>query len=246
MGQDINGGLLPPVFFGTEVTRANAIPGHLDTCLGVSRIGKWVNTSMLAWLMNPSSDFPITELLARAHSGDSSAFNQVYEAIYQELRRLARARRRKHLAPGETLNTTALVHETYLKLCRSPHPSFTDREHFLAVAATAMRQILVDEARRRLRAKRGGGAAHAPLDNAIGDDRDLERDAETMLTVHEALRRLGQSNPRLEKVIEFRFFGGMTESEAATVLGLTERTIRRDWVKARAWLRLHLEAETPE
>jgi len=195
--------------------------------------------------MNASSDFPITELLARAQAGDSSAFDSVYEAIYEELRRLARARRRKQLAPGDTLNTTALVHETYLKLCRSPHPSFADREHFLAVAATAMRQILVDEARRRLRAKRGGGAAHDPIDESMGDERELQRDAETMLTVHEALRRLGESNPRLEKVIEYRFFGGMTESEAASVLDLTERTIRRDWVKARAWLRLHLEAEPP-
>ncbi len=201
---------------------------------------------MLGMVMKTSSDVPITELLARAHSGDSKAFDSVYEAIYGELRRLARARRRKHLAPGETLNTTALVHETYLKLCRSPHPSFADREHFLAVAATAMRQILVDEARRRLRAKRGGGAGHDPIDDAVVDDRELQRDAESMLTVHEALRRLGQSNPRLEKVIEYRFFGGMTESEAAAVLDLTERTIRRDWVKARAWLRLHLEEGPPE
>lgn len=201
---------------------------------------------MLAMVMNTSSDVPITELLARAHSGDSKALDSVYEAIYGELRRLARARRRKHLAPGATMNTTALVHETYLKLCRSPHSSFADREHFLAVAATAMRQILVDEARRRLRAKRGGGAAHDPIDEGVADNPKLERDAESMLTVHEALRRLGQSNPRLEKVIEYRFFGGMTESEAAAVLDLTERTIRRDWVKARAWLRLHLEAGLPE
>lgn len=191
--------------------------------------------------MNTSSDFPITELLARAHAGDSSAFDQVYGAIYEELRRLARARRRKQLARGETLNTTALVHETYLKLCRAPHPSFADREHFLAVAATAMRQILVDEARWRLRAKRGGGAIHESIEDGACAVGDLERDATTMLTVHTALQRLGESNPRLEKVIEYRFFGGMTEAEAATVLDLTERTIRRDWVKARAWLRLHLD-----
>ena len=192
--------------------------------------------------MNDSSDVPITELLARARAGDSSAFNQVYSAIYDELRRLARARRRKQFSIGETLNTTALVHETYLKLCKIPHPSFTDREHFLAVAATAMRQILVDEARRRLRAKRGGGARHEPIDEGAVDDVAVVRDAATVLTVHDSLKELGQSNPRLEKVIEFRFFGGMTEREAATALDLTERTIRRDWVKARAWLRLHLEA----
>lgn len=188
-----------------------------------------------------SPDVPITELLARVRAGDSAAFGQVYSAIYEELRRLARARRRKQFSFGETMNTTALVHETYLKLCRVPHPSFKDREHFMAVAATAMRQILVDEARRRLRAKRGGGAEHEPIDDVAGEDALVARDATTVIAVHDALKSLGESNPRLEKVIEFRFFGGLTETEAAAVLDLTERTIRRDWVKARAWLRLHLD-----
>ncbi|RLE27666.1 MAG: RNA polymerase subunit sigma-70 [Acidobacteria bacterium] len=194
---------------------------------------------------NGSSDIPITELLVRVRAGDSDAFAQVYSAIYEELRRLARARRRKQFSFGETMNTTALVHETYLKLCQVPHPSYKDREHFLAVAATAMRQILVDEARRRLRAKRGGGAEHQPLDNVVAEDSSVARDSTLVLTVHDALKSLGESNPRLEKVIEYRFFGGMTEAEAASVLDLTERTIRRDWVKARAWLRLHLEELLP-
>jgi len=194
---------------------------------------------------NGSSDIPITELLVRVRAGDSDAFAQVYSAIYEELRRLARARRRKQFSFGETMNTTALVHETYLKLCQVPHPSYKDREHFLAVAATAMRQILVDEARRRLRAKRGGGAEHEPLDNVVAEDSSVARDSTLVLTVHDALKSLGESNPRLEKVIEYRFFGGMTEAEAASVLDLTERTIRRDWVKARAWLRLHLEELLP-
>jgi len=189
-----------------------------------------------------STDVPITELLMRVREGDSAAFAQVYSAIYDELRRLARARRQKQFSFGETMNTTALVHETYLKLCRIPHPSFDNREHFMAVAATAMRQILVDEARRRLRIKRGGGAEHESIDNLAEQDAVVARDAATVLTVHDALKSLGESNPRLEKVIEYRFFGGMTEAEAAAVLDLTERTIRRDWVKARAWLRLHLEA----
>lgn len=196
--------------------------------------------------MSGADDVPITELLAQARAGDSSAFDQVYSAIYDELRRLARARRRKQLAAGETLNTTALVHETYLKLCKIQHPSFSDREHFLAVAATAMRQILVDEARRRLRAKRGGGAHHEPIDEGLANAVEVRRDATVVLAVHDALKELGRTNPRLEKVIEYRFFGGMTEQEAAIALELTERTIRRDWVKARAWLRLHLEATASE
>ena len=195
--------------------------------------------------MNHAADLPITELLARARAGDSSAFDKVYSAIYDELRRLARARRRKQFSVGDTLNTTALVHETYLKLCKVPHPSFTDREHFLAVAATAMRQILVDGARRRLRAKRGGGVHHEPIDEGLVDDATVVRDATTVLMIHDALKELRQSNPRLEKVIEYRFFGGMTEKETATAMDLTERTIRRDWVKARAWLRLHLEVPPP-
>jgi RNA polymerase sigma factor (TIGR02999 family) len=197
---------------------------------------------MLVLMMDGPPGIPITELLAQARDGDSSAFDQVYSAIYEELRRLARARRRKQLVSGETLNTTALVHETYLKLCKVSHHSYSDREHFLAVAATAMRQILVDESRHRLRAKRGGGARHESIDEGSVEKEAVYRDAETVLTVNEALEQLGHSNPRLEKVIEHRFFGGMTERESAVALGVTERTIRRDWVKARAWLRLHLEA----
>jgi RNA polymerase sigma factor (TIGR02999 family) len=199
---------------------------------------------MLDLSMGESPEVPITELLAQARAGDSRAFDQVCSAIYDQLRRLASARRRKQLSSGETLNTTALVHETYLKLCKIPHPSFADREHFLAVAATAMRQFLVDESRRRLRAKRGGGARHESIDDVMVEGEAVTHDAATVLTVHEALKRLRQSNPRLEKVIEYRFFGGMTEREAAVALDLTERTIRRDWVKARAWLRMHLEEPT--
>lgn len=191
--------------------------------------------------MTGEADLPITELLARAREGDASAFDRVYSTIYDELRRLARSRRRSRPAAGETLNTTALVHETYLKLCRNPPPSFNDREHFLAVAATAMRQILVDEARRRLRLKRGGGADHEPLDEGRIDHAAVARDAATVLAVHDALAELGRNNPRLEKVIEYRFFGGLTEREAAAALDLTPRTIRRDWVKARAWLQMHLQ-----
>ena len=196
----------------------------------------------MAEAVTNSSDVQIAELFERVRAGDSDAFSQAYEAIYHELRRLARAKRRKQVSSGETMNTTALVHETYLKLCRIPHPSFKDREHFMAVAATAMRQILVDEARRRLRIKRGGGAEHQPVDDVMVGEALVVGDATTVLTIHDALKSLGELNPRLEKVIEYRFFGGMTEVEAAAVLDLTERTIRRDWVKARAWLRLHLEA----
>ncbi len=187
-------------------------------------------------------DAPITELLERARRGDGEAFDRVFSAVYEELRRLARARRRRQSSLANTLDTTALVHEVYLRLCQLPHPEFRGREHFLAVAALAMRQILVDEARHRLRARRGGGVRPEPLEVAeAAGDAAVDRDATTMLDVHRALEQLGRDNPRLEKIIVYRFFGGMTEPEAAVALGLTDRTIRRDWVKARAWLRHHLE-----
>lgn len=187
---------------------------------------------------------PITELLDRARAGDGAALDGVFVAVYDELRRLARARRRRQGRLGQTMNTTALVHEAYLRLCRIPNPEFNDREHFLAVAASAMRKILVDEARRRLRQRRGGGAEHRTLDE--GEVAAVARDAESLLAVNDALDRLRDANPRLERVIVCRFFGGMTEIETAAALDCTDRTIRRDWVKARAWLRLHLESPAPQ
>jgi RNA polymerase sigma factor (TIGR02999 family) len=194
-----------------------------------------------------SANAPITELLERARQGDGEAFDRVFAAVYEELRRLARARRRRQSSLSNTLDTTALVHEVYLRLCQLPHPEFRGREHFLAVAALAMRQILVDEARRRLRVRRGGGARPEPLESvdeaAAGAGADAaDRDAATVLDVHRALEALGRDDPRLEKVIVYRFFGGMTEPETAVALGLTDRTIRRDWIKARAWLRHHLDS----
>jgi len=169
--------------------------------------------------------------------------DHVFAAVYEELRRIARARRRRQGRMAGTIDTTALVHEAYLRLCRTPRPEFRDREHFLAVAASAMRMILVDEARRRLRARRGGGAEHRTLrEDSVAD---VERDAETVIAVHDALDLLRDSNPRLERVIVCRFFGGMTEAETAIALDCTDRTIRREWVKARAWLRHHLEAPSP-
>lgn len=186
-----------------------------------------------------ADDPPVTELLTRARAGDSAALDQAFAAVYEELRRLARARRRQQSLLAGTLDTTALVHEAYLKLCRIPHPDFRGREHFLAVAASAMRQILVDGARRRLRVRRGGGAVHSAVD--LDRLAAQERDAESVLAVHGALERLARVDARLERVIVFRFFGGMTESEAAAALDCSDRTIRRDWIRARAWLRLHLE-----
>ena len=161
--------------------------------------------------------------------------------VYRELRAIAH----RHLgvpphARGRdpTLSTTALVHEAYLKLAADPHRKWHDRTHFLALAAVAMRQILVDRARARATLKRGGAFAHVTLDaDAIaGEDRP-----EALLALDQALDRLASLAPRLARVVELRFYGGLTEDEIAAILGVTTRTVQRDWAKARMLLRRALE-----
>jgi RNA polymerase sigma factor (TIGR02999 family) len=156
--------------------------------------------------------------------------------MYQDLRRIAR-RERQRVRAGATLQTTALIHEAYLKL--EHLASFNDHEHFLRACALAMRHILVNHARDRMAGKRGGGAANIPLDDApeISGAPD-----EMILKINDALLGLAQLSPRLAQVVECRFFAGYDDAETARALGLTDRTVRRDWVKARAWLRRELGA----
>lgn len=187
-----------------------------------------------------AEDRPITELLARASDGDENAFDEVFEVVYTELRRLARGQRRRQLRPGDTISTTALVHEAYLKLIPGTASGFTNREHFMAVAAKAMRQILVDAARRRNRQKRGGGVIIESLEADVVED-PMVQEAATLLAIDEALDGLKSTDERLHKIIECQFFGGMTQAEIARLLHRSERSIRRDWIKAKAWLRLHLD-----
>lgn len=156
--------------------------------------------------------------------------------FYADVRKLAR-RERHRVGAGDTLQTTALVHEAYLKLLRSP--SFNDRAHFLRAAALAMRHVLVNYARESVAAKRGGGAVVESLSEAheIG----IENDA-SLIDIHEAMERLAHLDPRLAQVVECRFFAGYNEQDTALALGITDRTVRRDWVKARAWLRRELDS----
>lgn len=178
----------------------------------------------------------ITQLLQRHADGDARALDQLLPLVYTELRQLARLQRRR-VADGEgTLNTTALAHEAYLRLVKSDG-QYAHRGQFFAVMAVAMRQLLVDDARRRRRVKRGGGAAIVEL----GDhDLAVEPQTELILAVDEALGRLDQLNPRLRAVVECRFFLGLDEQETAHALEVTDRTVRRDWTKARAWLQVEL------
>ena len=173
-----------------------------------------------------------TDLLLRAGGGQASAVESMFPLVYDELRRLAS----QHLAreaTGRTLTTTELVHEAYLKLIDQTRVEWNGRAHFLGVAAIAMRRILVDRARTRRRLKRGGPNVAIPLESV-----DLSTDdrADLVVALDEALDRLAKLDERQARVVECRFFGGMTEDETAEVLGISVRTAKRDWAKARSWL----------
>jgi RNA polymerase sigma factor (TIGR02999 family) len=182
----------------------------------------------------------ITELLADLRAGRREAFDQILPLVYHELRHAAR--RELAARPSDTLSTTALVHELYLKFSHARRAEWQNRAHFLSVAAVAMRHILVDRARRRVAEKRGGAHRTVTLDDALVA---VDNNAESLLELHEALDHLATLDQRLARVVECRFFGGMTEQETAEALGITERTVRRDWVKARALLIHFLGAEDP-
>lgn len=173
----------------------------------------------------------LSALLAAARTGDAEAFSQAFEAAYAELRRLAQ-RQLRALRPGETLATTALVHEAFLKLVRRP-VALEDQTHFFALAARAMRQILVDYARERRSLKRGGDRRQTTLDDG---SLSAEAIAEEMLGIDQALTRLEAVDEDLARLVEWRFFAGMTEEEIAAARGVAARTVRRDWQKARAFL----------
>ena len=174
----------------------------------------------------------VTGLLLAWRAGEVDASGQLFPLVYEELRRIAH-RQIGRERPGHTLDTTALVHEVYLKLVDQTRVQWADRSHFFAVATQAMRRILVDYARQYCSDKRGGGAIRVSLDDAnpAAEDR-----AELLLAVDDALAELGKLDERLSRVVECRFFGGLTEEETAEVLGVTARTVRRDWLKAKGWL----------
>jgi RNA polymerase sigma factor (TIGR02999 family) len=191
----------------------------------------------------PPSDPPadpgeVTRLLHLARDGDREALDRLVPLVYQDLRRMAH-RQLDREGGGHTLQTTGLLHEAYLKLAGSGGgaANAANRAHFLAIAARAMRQVLVDYARRRKAAKRGGGIIYATLGDAA---EPVDAPLEDLLALNEALDQL---EPRQRQVIECRFFGGMEEADIATALGVSERTVRRDWVKARAWLQRALGGE---
>ena len=174
----------------------------------------------------------VTRLLDDVREGDRGAFDRLFPLVYGELRKVA-ARRLAGARRDHTLAPTAVVHEAYLKMVDQEGVPWQSRAHFFAIAARAMRQILIDHARRRQAIKRGGDLHPTTLgEKPLG----LEIPIEEMLALDEALDRLEELDPRLRRVVEMRFFGGLQEKEVAEVLGVTTRTIQRDWTKARAWL----------
>src|SRR5262245_21659214 len=175
----------------------------------------------------------LTELLQAIQSGDGEAVDQVFVLTYRELRELAHQRlRRTH--PITVLDTTSLVHECYLRLVRLGQLSASDRSHFLAYAARVMRSIIVDTIRNRLAQRRGGGELHVTLGTDVADS--VAASEQEALRVDEALQELAKLDERLVKVVEMRYFVGLSPEEIADALGVTSRTIRRDWEKARLLL----------
>ncbi len=181
----------------------------------------------------------ITMLIERANLGDAQAMNAIFAALYPELHGLARARLRRN-APFTLLDTTALLHESYLRLVKLGELKVENRGHFLAYAARTMRSVVVDFARQRLAERRGGGQPNLPLDTDIGANATHSGEEE-IVRVHDALLELADVDPRLVRVVEMRYFGGLTENEVGAALGVTERTVRRDWEKARLLLALALK-----
>lgn len=177
----------------------------------------------------------ITTLLQAARAGDRQAADRAYALLYADLQRLAHGRLRRE---GEftLLDTTALVHESYLRLRGGPAPDFSDRHHFLAYAARVMRSVIVDLVRARLAERRGGGALHLTLNTTLAAAVGAPDGGDEVLRVHEALDSLTAADARLGAVVELRYFGGLSETEIAQALGVTERTVQRDWQKARLFL----------
>ncbi len=174
----------------------------------------------------------ITRLLRAASAGDQPAADQAFALLYADLQRMAHGRMRRS-GDLTLLDTTALVHESWLRF-QGADLDFADRQHFMGYAARVMHTVVVDFVRSRRAEKHGGGAEHVTLNTAIGDAVSSHDDE--VLRVHEAMAGLAQADPRLHDVVEMRYFGGLTEAEVAAVLGVTERTVQRDWRKARLYL----------
>ncbi|MEK6335860.1 MAG: sigma-70 family RNA polymerase sigma factor [Acidobacteriota bacterium] len=191
--------------------------------------------------MNPPPH-EVTQLLVAWSNGDQVARDELMSVVYQELHRLAHHYMKRE-SPGHTLQTSALVNEAFLKLIDQRDVRWQNRAHFFGIAAQMMRRILVDYARNRRYAKRGGGARELSLDEAliVSDERSAE-----VLALDETLQRLAEFDPRKSQIVEFRFFGGLSIEETAEVLAVSPGTVMRDWTLAKAWLRREMSTNASD
>ena len=184
----------------------------------------------------------MTVLLSAWREGDPGALEKLIPIVYGDLRRIA-AQYMRSENEGHTLQATALVHEAYLRLTRERDRSWENRAHFFGVAAQIMRNLLVDHARAATRAKRGGGAVEVQLEAAA----ELSSvDPEDLIAVDDALRRLAEVDPRASRIVELRYFVGLTTEEIAEVIGVSEKTVKREWSTTKAWLRAELRGRKQE
>jgi len=184
----------------------------------------------------------VTLLLAEMRSGRKDALTRLAPLVYNELRRLA-GRYMRDERTGHTLQPTALVHEAYLRLAGQDRANWRNRAQFMGIAGQLMRRILVDHARKRHAAKRGGTLV--TLEEGIGNQRSTATQAEEILAVDEALARLDRLDPQQARVVELRYFGGLSAEETAEAMGMSQRTVEREWATAKAWLRAQLAGEEP-
>lgn len=190
--------------------------------------------------MDPSAPADVTQLLIAWSSGDQAARETLMSVVYEELHRLAR-RYMRNESPGHTLQTSALVHEAFIRLVDQRNVHWQNRSHFFGIAAQMMRRILVDYARSRNFAKRGGGAVKLSLEEGliVSDER-----TEGVVAVHEALEGLAKIDPRQVQIVELKFFAGLSNEETAEVLAVSPGTVARDWTMAKAWLRREITKST--
>ena len=188
--------------------------------------------------MNPQGD--VTVLLTAWSNGDQNALNQLMPLVYDELHRIAKRAWRGQFQGNNTLQPTALIHEAFLKLAGTGNAPFQNRSHFMAVASTAMRQILVNHARSHQAGKRGGGQMMVSVDDVQAA---VHQEAAEVVALHEALERLQVIDPRKSSVVEMRYFGGLSIEETAEALGVSIITVNRDWRLARIWLLREMKSE---
>lgn len=191
--------------------------------------------------VSEASEASLTQWIQRAVAGQPGAVDHLFSELYPDLRRIAHAR--LYAGDGKALlSTTELVHESFLRFTRARGLSLTDRRHFFAYAATVMRHVIVDLAREHLAERRGGGAVHVGLDDLSPADHPAVAPDETLIRIHEGLDELAQLDPALAKVVEMQYFAGYSQAEIAELTAQSERTVRRQWDKARAFLLRRLQA----